>query len=349
MRFLETLSFLHSPRARNVYLVLSVVLPTLVIVGSWSDGTLVLPEPHKGLAQHYGYWALFFTTPTLIVLAPYLLNLFLKHVRRPAEYCVPLSDDIRSALSGLVERHVSSLLLHERRTISILVFAMIAIGFWWLVNAIVMINPQLTYGHDAFDGHSHKFGYFAARAYVLFIFGFVYPIAAFAAVHVTISLVSTLRFVTAQDILRVNLFDPDNCGGTSRFGHINVIILGIYANWFAVVYAMYVTHQRTYAVLAVALFTCTGLAIGQSIIAVYHIHRIVSAKRRDLLKRTIECLDEQTVSSLEPGNRFPNDLLALRTHLLSVHTFPYGSSAIWVVNAIRFAPAAALVASYFRP
>jgi hypothetical protein len=58
-------------------------------------------------------------------------------------------------------------------------------------------------------------------------------------------------------------------------------------------------------------------------------------------------LNQQFTSSLQKGVRFPSDLLALRNHLVGIHTYPYATGALAAVNAIRFAPAALAVIAYF--
>ena len=50
-------------------------------------------------------------------------------------------------------------------------------------------------------------------------------------------------------------------------------------------------------------------------------------------------LDTKFATSMK-GGKFPGELLALRNHLLDIHTFPYATGASIAVNIIRFAPAA---------
>src|SRR5687768_10488171 len=105
---LASVSFLHSRTARRVYLVAACTLPLLIALASWIDGTLSMSEPAKGLSQHYGFWAIFLTTPVLILLTAYLYDLFVKHIERPATYCVELTDEMSGRLNDLVTSHVES-------------------------------------------------------------------------------------------------------------------------------------------------------------------------------------------------------------------------------------------------
>jgi hypothetical protein len=176
----------------------------------------------------------------------------------------------------------------------------------------------------------------------------VYSVAIFVALHVTASLISILKYLSRNNILRINLFHEDNCGGTSKFGNINLLILGIYANFFAVMYAMYMTHRTTYPAMIASLIACSVLAIAQSVVAVYHIHKTVAQKKSECIEAMTARLNQQFTASLSQENeRFPNDLLAFRNQLIETHTFPYAASALAAVNVIRFAPVAIAVISYF--
>jgi hypothetical protein len=161
-------------------------------------------------------------------------------------------------------------------------------------------------------------------------------------------MVSILKFLCDDDILLINLFHPDNCGGTSPFGRINLLILGVYGNFFLIIYAMYMTHRQAYLVITVSLIACSVLAILQSVFAVYYIHKAIAQKKSEYIQAVTERLNEQFAASFQQNGKFPNDLLTFRNHLMSVHTFPYTSGALIAVNVIRFVPAALAVLNIFH-
>lgn len=338
--------FLHSRLYRRACLFTS-IFPIFIGIACWIDGTWRMEGAGKGLSQHYGFWTIFLTTPVIFFLTTHLLDRFIQAVRQIDNYCTDMVDQTRGQVDKLVRRHTRSLLLHSW-SVWLLVFVMLVLLFWWLFNVIKTISPFETYHHDVFDSYAHPYGFYAAKFYSLLVFTLVYSVALFVALHVTVSLISILRYLSRNNILRINLFHEDNCGGTSKFGNINLLILGIYTNFFAVMYAMYMTHRTTYTAMTASLVACSVLAIAQSVVAVYHIHKAVAQKKSECIEVMTTKLNQLFTASLRQENeRFPNDLLAFRNQLIDVHTFPYAAGALAAVNVLRFAPAAIAVISYF--
>ena len=305
-----------------------------------------MADPGKGLGQHYGYWAFFITTPIIVLLTTYLFNTFSTAIQHTDRYCIGLTDEMNVRLNRLVQRHLQSLSL-DSRTVWILVLIVFVFFCWWIVNVINTISPIGTYQHDVFDAYAHPYGFSLAKAYLLFVLAVVYSTAIFVALHVTISMFSILTFLCRNSVLSVNFFHPDNCGGTSQFGNINLIILSIYVNLFAVICANYLTHRHTYLVMTASFVACSALAVAQSLGAVYSIHRAVAQKKRECIEIITAQLNRQFALSLD-GQHFPDDLLAFRNHLLGVRTFPYTAEALVAVNVIRFAPVAVAVVGYIK-
>jgi len=335
--------FLQPRLQRTLYVLASLLFPVLIAVGSWLDGTWVMHGADKGFSQYYGFWAIFATTPLILLLTTQLFDAFTAVVRRPDRYCANLTDDASARVERLILRHTRSLSLHSGSA-WILVFVTIVLLFWWVFNVIGTISPTplKTFHHDVFDSSSHPFGFYATRCYLLMIFVFAYSPAVFLVLHVTASMISILKFLCRNNILYVNFFHADNCGGTSEFGDINLLILSIYGAFFAIISAQYLTHRETYFVMMVSLTACSLLAVAQSVAAVYYIHKAVAQKKRDCIDAVTARLNDQLVPTLH-GERFPNELLAFRNHLIGIHTFPYAGGALVAVNVIRFAPAALAV------
>jgi hypothetical protein len=110
---------------------------------------------------------------------------------------------------------------------------------------------------------------------------------------------------------------------------------------------MYMTHRQTYFAMIVSLTACSFLAVTQSLIAVYYIHKAVSKKKRECLEATTIRLNQQFASSLQQGDQPPSDLLDFRNYLVKIHTFPYVTNALIAVNVIQFTPAGIALISYF--
>jgi len=308
-------------------------------------------DPGKGFVQHYGFWAIFITTPIILFLSSHLLYEFTETISDTAAYCTEMTSDLRLKLERLVDRHVNSLALRSRSA-TILFMIVLGLLYWCIVNVQKTIDPTGTYHHDVFDAYAHKAGFYTTKTYVFIVFSVAYAIATFVAVHVTVSLISVMKFLSRRDGIRVDFFHSDNCGGMSRFGNINLIILGIYANFFVVIYAMYFTHRVAYPVMIASLVASSALTLGQSVVAVYYIHQAISKKKRECLDIVASRLNSLVPDSMPPKAKFPSELLAFRNHILSLHTFPYAKGASAAVNVIRFAPTAmavvGLIIKYFK-
>ena len=333
-------------RRHRLAAALYLCFPILIGAACIVDGTWTMASPAKGFSQHYGFWAIFVTTPAILLLTSRLLHQFVERISDIDAYCISMDANIRRTIGVLVERHVQSLRLRSRSA-TILVMLMLGLIFWCILNILNTITPQNTYHHDVFDAYAHPYGFYVTKVYVFLVFAIVYAIALFVSLHVTISLISVMRFVRNHGVARVDFFHADNCGGMSRFGNVNLLILAIYLNFFIVIYAMYLTHRAAYLVMLASLIASSALAITQSVVAVYYIHKAIGEKKSDCLAAVVKRLNDVVSLTMPPRNAFPGDLLALRNHIAGVHTFPYAQGAAAAVNIIRFAPAAIAVLGLF--
>ena len=315
---------------------LSVLFPAVIVLACRIDGTIVMPTPDAGLAQHFGFWAIFVTTPCIVLLTVYLIAAYASTVQRTQDYCVGLTPALQQQLNRLIALEIRRLALAEN--MGWVLVLCVFVGFCcWILNVINTISPIPTYGHDVFDAYAHRYGYYTAKAYALFVMTAVWAPAAFFCFYITFSMVSILRFIYENDIVSVNFFHPDNCGGTSRFGNVNLIILCIYANSYAIIYGNYMTHHQTYFAMIAALVGCTVVAIVQSFLAVYFIHRAVAKKKRQVIEAVTVQMNA-AIAAPARKDAFPTDLLAYRNHLMSVRTFPYARGVLIAVSVIQAAP-----------
>jgi|SRR5579864_6637575 len=339
-------NFLPSKPLRRIYFFVALAFPFLIALACWIDGTWTLPGSGKGFSQYYGFWAIFITTPIILVLSGRVFDTFIASIQDRSAYCI----ETQSQIDKLANKHIKSLSL-QSASAWILVFILIAAFYRWQSNWVSTRwpIPLETFNHDVFDSSAHPFGFYVTRVYNFFTFVLVYAPALFLVLHVTWSMISLLKYVCDDHLLRINLFHRDNCGGTSIFGNINLLILTIYINFFAVIYLMYITHGHAYEAIITALLSCSVLVIAQSIAAVYYIHKAVQQKKVECINEITEKLNQGAVESLQTDKDFPNDLLAFRTHVMGLHTFPYTASALVVVNVIRFLAPALAVLTFFKP
>jgi hypothetical protein len=341
---------LPSKPLRRTYLLVALAFPFLIAFACWIDGTWKLADSGKGFSQYYGFWTIFVTTPIILVLTARVFDTFIASIKDRSAYCIDGPDETRSQIDKLAEKHIKSLSL-QSASAWILVFVLIAAFYKWQTNWVSTLwpTPLHTFNHDVFDSSAHLFGFYVTRAYVFFTYVLVYAPALFVVGHVTWSMISILKYVCDDHVLRINLFHRDNCGGTSIFGNINLLILTIYVNFFAVICLMYITHGHAYEAITTALLTCSVLVIVQSIAAVYYIHKAVRQKKFECIKEIAEKLNQGAAESIQADKHFPNDLLALRTHVMGLHTFPYTAFALMVVNVIRVLAPALAVFAFFKP
>ncbi len=325
---------------------LYLTLPSIIFIASRIDGTWSMKTPGKGLFQHYGMLTIFLTAPAIIVLTIVLLQKFLSAMEGLHKY-TPFGT-VPPDLERLVARHMRSLSLRRKSAWLFLFFSLIGFLFG-VANIIQTIDPVGTYGNDVFDAMQYPYGFYATKFYLCSLWTLVYPAALFVSVHVTTSLIIILRYMRQHDLLRIDFFHPDNCGGVSIFGSINMLIMLIYGNFFAVLYMLHITHvTKTYLLVTAPWSGLSLLFFVQSFGAVYHVHKFAAIKRRESLE-TISKLLTTEMDSLSTGKKFSADLIHARNHLLGLKTYPYAKPALAVVNAIRFAPAIVAVAKLLMP
>lgn len=334
--------------SRSVATLLSLAAPLLLLVATQGDGTFSMRGGAKGFSQHYGFWVIFITTPAIILLTGHLLDRFVEVLRRPEDYVSTGADATQiKQLHALVEAEVQSLCLRAKSRF--ILYFMVVVGLmYYILNVIKTYAPYGTYGHDVFDSWSHPAGYLFTKAYLLPVFIAVYPIALFVAIHVTFSMVRVLRFLCKNDILQISFFHEDNCGGTSCFGDINALVMGMYALLISVLAGMFLTHERTYFVMQSGLVFCSVACILQSIWGVWAIHAFVRTKKQVCLQEITKRLNRKLSASLDSSDDFHDDLLAARNHIATIHTFPYATRVAFLVNSLRFAPGAVALITFVK-
>lgn len=332
--------------ARHTAAIVAGIAPGLLVVSAVLDGTLRMNEADGvGLIQHYGFWVIFASTPLLILLAGHLLDVFHELMGDIDQYVSSSASRLeREQLGKLIGSEMKSLALNGRSRF-ILYFGVVVGLLYLQLNVAKTVFPVSTYGHDVFDSWSHRLGFFAAKIYLTPIFIAVYPFVIFIGSHITWSMTRVLRFLCDKGVLEINFFHQDRCGGTSRFGYINLQVMLANALLFSVLVGMFLTHQRTYFVTRSALLFCSVLAVLQSLIGVYSVHRFVKQRRDECARKIEEELGDSLKRTLRRESAFSGDLLKLHRHVLAIRSFPYAPRVKILVNTLRFAPAAIAILS----
>src|SRR5688572_26531218 len=92
--------FWASPRDMAALLFLA--LPLVILLATLFDGTYSIADG-KGWSQHHGFWAIFITTPALVLLSGALLDRFMKVLNAPNDYLTAAITDAQlSELQTLI-------------------------------------------------------------------------------------------------------------------------------------------------------------------------------------------------------------------------------------------------------
>lgn len=307
-----------------------------VVLCCFIEDTINLDDGGKGLAVHYGIWAIFISSPLLVVFGYAVYSEFLNALTSLSKYTV--GDSLPKALEDKVEKHRDS--LHLKTSTRYNLWAFIVVGWLcWLLNIKQTIYPFDSYGNDVFDAYPHLLGFISFKLYLGVLWVLVYPALSFLAAHIFISLTSILRYMGKEELFRLDFFHEDNCGGVSIFGWINLLLLGMTFIVFSTVMAILMTHEGNYATIWSAVVLSLALIIIQSVTGVYSIHMFVQRKKREVLSKLNKFLNDALLADDEHQS-FPQEFLAVRDHIAQIRSFPYTKSARIFVNTIRLSPAA---------
>jgi len=317
------------------------VLPALVVLGSFLDSSWYLATGAVGLFRHYGFWAWVLTSPAITLLVVCALVKFISLMQTIERYSI--TNSVPRELEELIARHISSLSLQQRTRFVHILFVVIGLLFG-VLNIRQTLDPVPIYGNIVYDSLPYWRGFILSKIYLFGLWTVIYPAAIFISLHLTWSLIVILRHMCNHEILKIDFFNRDNCGGVSAFGAINALIMAIYACIFVVIIALHETHRHTYATLLLASISMFAIFALQSFGAVYYIHKFVSLKRDQELEVVNKRLALEVRNVVVEGGHISLDLISLRTHMLSLNTYPYNKITLSIVNLIRLAPAAVALA-----
>jgi hypothetical protein len=317
-------------------ILLSLVWVVIIIAASIADDTLQLPEPGRGLLNHYGFQASVLAAPLVLLTAYYAISYFMRILRDLHELLMPDAD--MSVVRAIIKPHVDSIFLRGKWR-NILWFFMfigvaISIAIFRKLDA-----PSEYWGNDVFNATYYRYGFVAGNLFFLWLWGFVYPVGFFYALHLTLSMDMIVVRLKRRNLLRLNFLHIDKCGGTSKFGTLNFIIMLMYVWPSAAIYAFHFTHQYTYLSLIAGACAISVLFIVQSIYGIYWVSRTIRSER----KAVVALLNNQIAKAMDGARKnfaAAGATLQYRDQVLSVNAFPYSRNIAAAVNILRFAPTA---------
>jgi hypothetical protein len=315
-------------------LVIGCVLPFLVLIAAAFEHSLVLSEG-TGVLQHAGFFSFVVTAP----LIPYLTWALLQ---RTAFLLAGLprfsaTGNLPAPLRRIVRQKLLLIGLRTRMKFTFVLGSVIGL-FYVILNARWVMDAETFYGTPTFDSPDHLLVFVVNRVYVAFMLVIITPTALFACLSITSMMHRILKFMSNTDILEIDLFHSDNCGGLSEFGSLNATIMAIYVCILANIIMNMESHESEVGMLLLPLMVMSTLIILQSIAAVYYIHKCIQAKRREALRVVNEKLNSQ-FRELRVTGHFSDELLAVRNHLITIRSFPYSTHVLGFVNLLRAAPA----------
>jgi hypothetical protein len=306
----------------------------VINLASIADGTLQLPGHGRGLLNHYGFQASFVAAPLVLLTVYYALSYFMQLLQTMDDLLVQEAD--LAAVRAMVKPHVDSLFLRGkwRSILGLFIFIGVAASVAMFGK---LDNPSAVWGNDVFNATYYPYGFFAANIFFLWLWGFVYPLGFFYALHLTLSSEIIVARLKRRDYLRLDFLHIDRCDGMSRFGTLNFLVMLIYLWPAGAVYAFHITHRDTYSSLIVGAVAVSAAFIVQSVYGVYWVSRAISSER----KAAVEVLNAKIRNAMggTPQNfAAAAATLQYRDRVLTVASFPYSERISAALNVLRFAP-----------
>lgn len=145
-------------------------------------------------------------------------------------------------------------------------------------------------------------------------------------------------------MLRLDFLHVDRCGGMSRFGTLNFLVMLIYVWPFGAMYVLHLTHQYTYLSLIGGAIATSAAFVFQSIYGIYWVSPAITSERASV----VGSLNVRVAEAMDGTRDFAAALATLeyRERVLAVSSFPYSTTISAAVNIMRFAPAAIALANF---
>lgn len=306
------------------------------------DGALVLPSPGRGLLQHFGFQAIFFSAPILLIGTHYARISLKNSVRHLFERQQMYEG------SGSIETQVAALaepIRSQFRSYYIIIILGVVGSLFSLLRFRQLSDPQAFWGNDVFNARYYLASYIATNAFLFTLWSIVYPI-------MLVQMVRTLAtglFIVPRSIaggaLRLDLLHPDGHCGLTRLTGINTSLTGIYVIPASVLLLLYLTHERTY-------FVPQSFALGFLCLFIIHTAAGLASTaysisiERDRAVRVWNRRIKQAMRKKFLGGTETLVAFTYRDKLLSISLFPYTKSTIFTAGLLGLMFSAALV--YFE-
>lgn len=318
---------------------MSAIWAILIYLAATYDGVRHIPGAGKGLFEHYGFLTCFIAGPLVLLNTYYAVSYFLRLMRDIEQFLVPGADPATAL--AITQAHVHSILLRGRWRFMLALFCIIGIGISLVIFA-PLDHPERYWGNDVFNAEAYRASWLAANAYLLVLWGLIYPLGLFYVFHIAISAQLVVTTLKRENLLQLDFLHVDRCGGMAKFGAMNLIIMLIYI-WMALAIGpLYMTHENDYPSLAIGFFAFWALLIFHSIFGIVWVARAIKAQRDE----TVSALNLRIRELMGRKQRsFAPAIAAMeyRDRVLGVASYPYSGGVLIAVNSIRFVPGVVVI------
>jgi hypothetical protein len=323
--------------------VITLVWAIVIIGASIHDNNLHLPTPGRGLLEHYGFQASFIAAPIAFTTCYFAVSYFLRLLRDIHQLLTP--DANPAIVRSVIKPHVDSLFLRGKWRNGLWLFmvvgAAMSIAIFKKLDA-----PAKFWGNDVFNAMSYHYSFVAANLYLFVVWAFVCPIILFCVLHIIFSTQIIVANLKKRNLFRLNFLHIDKCGGMSKFGTLNFLVMTIYIWPSGAFYALHVTHRFTYSSLIAGAIIVSGVFILQAVYGIYWVSQTIMSERNSF----VTSLNQRIGKAMEGNGRNFSAAVATmeyRDRVLSVTPYPYSGRILAAVKVLSFAPTALTVVRYF--
>jgi hypothetical protein len=323
-------------------IMLHAAFPLLALVAGWADETIrLLPRGGRGVAEHYGFHALFVSAPVLVFLSWRVANALSALIAQPLPWIGAVRTEAVVELQKSIEDIATCRTPRARTLLGLMRF----VGFAAVVaNAASTRTPVLIYGQDVFDSSRYAVGYLAGRIFLGYYWIYLLPLVAylaFAAVAVAVRVAAHVDGLRDYDI---RCFASDGCGGFKELGRLMTMVVYLWVPIVMVIIALKETHANFYATLQLSAVLAVIIP-AQLFLPFLRLHRVLS----NLKERKLSALErfmtdsERAINAKDSKKREHRDDAAKRSivpyvrllagdsiyrHTTAMTTWPYIKSDV---------------------
>ncbi len=308
---------------------------TILLVAGMIDGSYWIKGDSVGLFEHAGIWAIIFGD----LFITFLIALLVKSSKRISSKTPTTHDKLTYRYLRYARYSIFKSFDCTSKHLYLLIWIIAIATLFWMNNAYQTIYPERYYGNDVFDSINHEMSYIGVRIILATSWIFFYPIAVFVSLVIGFSLNRVLLRLRAKKKLEYNTLHPDNCGGFSYLGNLNVIFIGgVFIVYFELVMVL-MTHDRLNPGLISGFIFASVLFFSSTFVMLYPIYGYLREIRTKLISSNYKRLNK-TKSSYE--------LIHYGLLVNKLSFSPYNQLQQSIVAVARTAPIAVAILKYYQ-